>query len=100
MMSATSQLPEWIKLSHFVILPPGSDRAYLIPKPFETGAMFASIPEATLQAISDKDGPKYAEALGFLAANAFGINLTPRCSHCLRTESSMARVLPRRTPYP
>ena len=68
-------LPEWIKLTHWVIL--AGDKAYLIPKPFEVGAMFATIPEQTLEYIAKHDGEKYAEALAFLVSQAFQLDPTP-----------------------
>jgi hypothetical protein len=70
-------LPEWLKLSHWVILGPG-DKAFLIPKPFEVGALFATVPEQTLQQLGERNGPKYADAMGYLLANAFGLNPTPQ----------------------
>ncbi|MBX5462035.1 MAG: hypothetical protein IRZ28_13220 [Steroidobacteraceae bacterium] len=73
-------LPEWVKTTHWVILPPPwlSESAWLIPKPFETGALFASIPERTLEYVKEKDGPKYADALASIAADAFALNPTPQ----------------------
>jgi hypothetical protein len=70
-------LPEWLKLSHWVILGPG-DKAYLIPKPFEVGALFATVPEQTLQQLGERNGPKYADAIGYLLTNAFALNPTPQ----------------------
>lgn len=68
-------LPEWIKLTHWVIL--AGDKAYLIPKPFEIGATFATIPEQTLEYIAKEDGEKYAEALAYIVAQAFQLDPTP-----------------------
>lgn len=68
-------LPDWIKLTHWVVL--AGDKAYLIPKPFEVGAMFATLPEQTLEYIARKDGKEYAEALAFLVAQAFQLDPTP-----------------------
>lgn len=68
-------LPQWIKLTHWVWLV--GDTAYLIPKPFEIGATFATIPEQTLEYIKDKNGARYAEALAYLVQNAFRLDPTP-----------------------
>lgn len=69
------RLPDWIKRTHWVILV--GERAFLIPKPFEQGAMFATVPEQTLEYIKNRDGAKYAEAMAFLMTEAFNLNPIP-----------------------
>lgn len=71
-------LPDWIKDLHWVILLPegtekrtGFPEIYLIPKPFEVGAVFATIPERTMMAFMDRDGKKYIDSLGWIIAHQF-----------------------------
>lgn len=65
------ELPDWIRDLHWVVFIPGKEEPYLIPKPFEVGGIFASIPERTLDLYKDKDGKKYKDSLLWILANQF-----------------------------
>lgn len=72
------QLPNWVRDLHWVILPPGSDRAYLIPKPFELGVFFGSIPERMTELAIEQNGEKFGKALGWILMNQLEVNPTPQ----------------------
>jgi hypothetical protein len=72
------QLPDWVRDLHWVILPPGGEEAYLIPKPFELGAFFGSVPERMTEAWLTGRSDKFAKALGWIMMNQLEVNPTPQ----------------------
>ena len=79
------ELDDWIKDLHWVILIPegiaetlGIPDRYLIPKPFEAGMLFASIPERIWEAIELQSGKKLAERLWWMTLDTFAINPVPQ----------------------
>ena len=54
------ELPQWQKDLFWII--PTADRLYRIPKPFELGMLFGTVPERVLQWI-DKDDPRALDGL-------------------------------------
>lgn len=79
-------LREWERRLHWVILSEDKEKpAVLIPKPFDFGALFATIPEIITEAIikrmnnaQEGDGIKFAKALGWVLMNQFGIGGLPQ----------------------
>lgn len=71
-------LPNFIKDLHWVIFLPGSDDPFLIPKGFEYGALFATIPERFMEAIETRHGKAFANALGRMFLDTFSFNPTPQ----------------------
>lgn len=73
------EMEEWIKDLHWVIFY-GSDEDdyFLIPKPFETGAIFATIPERTMELAEKRDGKEFADAMLWVAMEAFAMDLMPQ----------------------
>jgi hypothetical protein len=65
------------KLNYFIIYGPG-DTKILIPKPFEFGSLFATLPEALMDALTKENGSK---DLGTIASmtllNTFAFNPVP-----------------------
>jgi GNAT superfamily N-acetyltransferase/predicted RNA methylase len=99
-------LPDWVKDLHWVILIPegiakqmGIDEVWLIPKPFEMGAIFASIPERSLQFIKDRDGVAFMDALGFIFGEQLNMAAVPQIGspildHLMNRNFSGGRVIP------
>lgn len=78
-------LRDWERMLHWVIRTDDGKNVYLIPKPFDFGALFATIPELMteryireLEGSNKGDGEKFAKALTWVLANQFGINFTPQ----------------------
>jgi len=72
------ELPDWVKDLHWVILPPGQDEAILIPKAFETGQIFATIPERSIELYETHNGKKFADSMLFVTMQAFAMDPTPQ----------------------
>lgn len=73
-----TSLPEWVKDLHWVILIPGKEDAYLIPKPFENGAVFATIPERMLQLYIEKKGRRFEDSMFRILKDTFNLDPTPQ----------------------
>jgi hypothetical protein len=72
-------LPEDIKDLYWVIYyGNGVDDYFLIPKPFESGMLFATIPERTMQLTEDQDGKEFADAMLWIAMQAMSMNPVPQ----------------------
>ncbi len=56
---------------------PGMDNPIKIPRPYDIGHIFATIPEASLNYIATQDGKEAAKVLGFAAVNTMGIGDYP-----------------------
>lgn len=59
------------------IFPPGADRPIKIPRPYDVGHIFATIPEVALDYVAERDGKEAAEALAWTFANTLGIGDYP-----------------------
>lgn len=71
------ELPDWDKDSnwHFFI----GDQHFRIPKPFEIGVMFGTIPERMVRAMGDKDtGAQFGKAVARAIGDTFALNPTPQ----------------------
>lgn len=71
------ELPDWDKDSnwHFFI----GDQHFRIPKPFEIGVMFGTIPERMVRAFGGKDtGEQFSKAVARALGDTFALNPTPQ----------------------
>lgn len=59
------------------IFPPGNSAPIKIPRPYDVGHVFATMPEAALDYIKDKDGKAAAENLGWAFLNTLGFGDYP-----------------------
>ncbi len=71
-------LPPWVRDLHWVILPPGTDEVYLIPKPFELGAVFASFPERYAEYLRTHDGEALVDAWLTIIHDQLNMNPIPQ----------------------
>lgn len=70
------QEPLYRKLNYYIIY--AGDKKFLIPKPFEIGAVFSTIPEVFLDGIRQRDGEYVAEAVSQIFLNNFSFNPIPQ----------------------
>lgn len=56
---------------------PGIDTPLKIPRPYDLGNIFATLPEIMLNYIKDRDGKQAAEELAWTAVNTFGVGDYP-----------------------
>ncbi|MFQ2371101.1 LPD38 domain-containing protein [Aeromonas caviae] len=71
------ELPDWDKDAnwHFFI----GDQHFRIPKPFEIGVMFGTIPERMVRAMGGKDtGAQFGKAVARAVGETFALNPTPQ----------------------
>ncbi|MFB2863093.1 LPD38 domain-containing protein [Aeromonas sp. MdU4] len=71
------ELPDWDKDTnwHFFM----GDQHFRIPKPFEIGVMFGTIPERMVRALGDKDtGAQFGKAVARAIGDTFALNPTPQ----------------------
>lgn len=71
------ELPDWDKDAnwHFFV----GDQHWRIPKPFEIGVMFGTIPERMVRALGDKDtGAQFGKAVARAIGDTFALNPTPQ----------------------
>ena len=71
------ELPDWDKDAnwHFFV----GDQHFRIPKPFEIGVMFGTIPERMVRALGDKDtGAQFGKAVARAIGDTFALNPTPQ----------------------
>ena len=71
------ELPDWDKDAnwHFFI----GDQHFRIPKPFEIGVMFGTIPERMVRAMGDKGtGAQFGKAVARAIGDTFALNPTPQ----------------------
>ena len=64
------------KLNYYIIY--AGDKKFLIPKPFEVGAIFSTIPEVFIDGIRNKDGAYVADAVTQIFLNNFSFNPIPQ----------------------
>lgn len=71
------ELPDWDKDAnwHFFV----GDQHWRIPKPFEIGVIFGTIPERMVRALGDKDtGAQFGKAVARAIGDTFALNPTPQ----------------------
>jgi len=71
-------LPEETRMLYWAIKIPGTDNFALIPKPFEVGAIFSTIPEAMWRAMAEKHPKALMDAALFTLANTFAFDPEPQ----------------------
>ena len=69
--------PLWRKLNYHIIYGDDGER-YLIPKAFEIGAIFSTLPELVLGAIRKEDSEELYQGLKMTFLNTFSFNPTPQ----------------------
>ncbi|KKM02978.1 hypothetical protein LCGC14_1779070, partial [marine sediment metagenome] len=72
------QLEDWVKDLHYVILLPGDPDPLLIPKGFEYGAIFSTVPERAFEAIEQRHGKRFANSLLRIFTQELGFNPIPQ----------------------
>ncbi|MGN4997380.1 LPD38 domain-containing protein [Aeromonas sp. 80P] len=71
------ELPDWDKDANWHIFV--GDQHFRIPKPFEIGVMFGTIPERMVRAMGGKDaGAKFGKAVARAVGDTFALNPTPQ----------------------
>ncbi len=70
-------LPEEIK-SLYTGIPLGDGLTGLIPRPFETGAIFQEIPVRMLEYAVERDGEKFVDAMMFMIGQTFAFSPVPQ----------------------
>ncbi len=72
-------LPDWIKdLSWVIFYGSGEDDYVMIPKPFETGMIWATMPERMVEYMRTKDGDELADAFMWMIQQTFALDLMPQ----------------------
>jgi hypothetical protein len=73
------ELPEDIKDLYWVFFYGDGEADYfLIPKPFESGMIWGTIPERALEYTQDQDGKEFADAMGWMFMQTFAMDMTPQ----------------------
>ena len=68
--------PLYRKLNYYIIY--SGDKKFLLPKPFEIGAIFSTLPELFLDGIRKRDGEYVAQGVQQLFLNNFSFNPIPQ----------------------
>lgn len=71
-------LPEEIKNLYWCWKIPGTHDFALIPKPFETGAVFSTVPERLWEHVEKRNDRKLADAAKFMLMNTFAFDPEPQ----------------------
>ncbi len=73
------EMPEYVKdLSWIFFTGDGEDDYFIMPKPFETGMLFGTLPERTFELIEKQDGKEFADAMLWMALETTNIDLIPQ----------------------
>ena len=73
------ELPEDIKDLYWVFFTgTGEDEYFLLPKPFESGMLFATIPERMMEYAREENGEEFADALLWMFLQTFNMDMTPQ----------------------
>ncbi len=73
------ELPEDIKDLYWVYyFGEREDDYFLVPKPFESGMMFGTVPERMFELIEERDGKEFADAMGWMFLQTFSLDVTPQ----------------------
>ena len=72
------QLPDWVKDLHWPVKIPGTEKLFLIPKGFEYGAIFATIPERMMEGVEQQYGSRFANKLLDVLATQLRLDPTPQ----------------------
>ncbi len=73
------EMPEWLKdLSWIVFTGDGEDDYLVIPKPFETGMMYGTVPERAMELLEKENGKEFTDAMLWMALETFAMDPTPQ----------------------
>ncbi|MGI9251033.1 MAG: LPD38 domain-containing protein [Pseudohongiellaceae bacterium] len=73
------ELPEDIKDLNWVFFTGDQEDDYiLMPKPFESGMLFGTIPERMFEFAEQENGKEFADALGWMMLQTFHMDMTPQ----------------------
>lgn len=72
------QLPEEVKDLYWVFPSPGGGGVNLVPKPFETGALFGTAPVRLWEWYADRNDKKLMDAAAFMLLQTFAFEPTPQ----------------------
>jgi hypothetical protein len=73
------EIPDWIKdLSWIIFTGDGEDDYVLIPKPFETGMLWGTMPERMMEYYEKQDEKELADAMLWMATETFQMNMVPQ----------------------
>ena len=73
------ELPEDIKDLNWVFFTgDGEDDYVLMPKPFESGALFGTLPERMMEYAEQENGQEFADAIGWMILQTFHMDMTPQ----------------------
>lgn len=70
-------LPDWVRDQHFVIPRPDGG-FYLVPKGFEAGALFGTVPERLFELIEHQHGGRFADFMLRTVIDTFSFNPLPQ----------------------
>lgn len=73
-----SRLPEETRMLFWAFKIPGTDNFALIPKPFEVGALFSTIPEYLWRSMEERHPKALMDAALFTLANTFAFDPEPQ----------------------
>lgn len=74
-----SNIPDWIRdLSWIVFTGPGEDDYVMIPKPFETGMLWGTLPERMMEYYYTNDEAELADAMLWMMLSTFALDATPQ----------------------
>jgi GGDEF domain-containing protein len=72
-------MPDWMRDMNWVIFYGwGEDDYVLMPKPFETGLAWATVPERTIEYMYTNDEGELADALGWMFMETFALDVRPQ----------------------
>lgn len=79
------EMPDWIKdLGWVYFTGEGEDDYVIVPKPFETGMIWGTLPERTLEYMYEHDEKELADAIGWMVLQTFGFEFVPQAYNPLR----------------
>lgn len=73
------ELPEDIKDLYYVFFTGDAEDDYvLMPKAFESGMLFSTLPERMMEYAEQENGKEFADALGWMFLSTFHMDMTPQ----------------------
>ena len=73
------EMPDWIKdLSWVFFTGPGEDEYVMVPKPFETGMIWGTLPERMIGYFYDHDEEELADAMLWMMIETFALDIIPQ----------------------
>lgn len=73
------ELPDYVRDLNWVFFTGSGESDFvLIPKPFDVGMLFATIPERMFELTEERDGKEFTDSMSWLFWNAFNMDITPQ----------------------